>query len=155
MKTVSCPFHMEANFGVKRYFQQYFSYIVAVRFTGGGNRSIQRKPLTCHKSLTNFITQWCNEYTLSWVGFELTVLVAFDHTNNFYRPLRLLHYKYAHLAVTSCLSYSYRIWLQCSVRPDFRPRWFRQSQGSRIQCNETVRKRCITTIGSGKTIRSG
>jgi hypothetical protein len=31
-------------------------YIVAVSFIGGGIRSTQRKPLTCHKSLTNFIT---------------------------------------------------------------------------------------------------
>jgi hypothetical protein len=37
-------------------FQQYFSYIVAVGFIGGGNQSIRRKPLTCRKSLTNFIT---------------------------------------------------------------------------------------------------
>jgi hypothetical protein len=34
----------------------YFSYIVAVSFTGGGNRSTQSKPLACRKSLTNFIT---------------------------------------------------------------------------------------------------
>jgi hypothetical protein len=34
-------------------FQQYFSYVVAVSFIGGGN---QRKPQTCRKSLTNFIT---------------------------------------------------------------------------------------------------
>ena len=33
-----------------------FSFIVAVSFTGGGNRRTQRKPLTCRKSLTNFIT---------------------------------------------------------------------------------------------------
>ena len=31
-------------------------YIVAVSFIGGGNRNTQRKPPTCHKSLTNFIT---------------------------------------------------------------------------------------------------
>jgi len=31
----------------------YFSYIVAFSFIGGGNRSTQRKPLTCRKSLTN------------------------------------------------------------------------------------------------------
>jgi hypothetical protein len=37
-------------------FQQYFSYIVAVSFIGGGNRSTRRNPPTCHKSLTNFIT---------------------------------------------------------------------------------------------------
>jgi len=32
---------------------QYFSYIVAVSFIGGGNRSTLGKPLTCRKSLTN------------------------------------------------------------------------------------------------------
>jgi hypothetical protein len=31
-------------YGVKRYFQQYFSYIVAVSFIGGGNRRTRRKP---------------------------------------------------------------------------------------------------------------
>ena len=36
--------------------QQYFSYIEAVSFIGGGNKSIRRKPPICHKSLTNFIT---------------------------------------------------------------------------------------------------
>jgi hypothetical protein len=36
--------------------QQYFSYIKAVSFIGGGNKSTQRKPPICHKSLTNFIT---------------------------------------------------------------------------------------------------
>jgi hypothetical protein len=29
---------------------------VAISFIGKGNRSTRRKPLTCHKSLTNFIT---------------------------------------------------------------------------------------------------
>jgi hypothetical protein len=41
---------------LKGHFQQYFSYIVAVSFIGGGNRSTRRNPPTCHKSLTNFIT---------------------------------------------------------------------------------------------------
>ena len=36
--------------------QQYSSYIVAVSFIGGGNRSTRGKPPTCRKSLTNFIT---------------------------------------------------------------------------------------------------
>jgi hypothetical protein len=35
------------------HFQQYFSYIVAVSFIGGGNRSTRRKQLTCRKSLTS------------------------------------------------------------------------------------------------------
>jgi hypothetical protein len=32
------------------------SYIVVVSFIGGGNRSTQRKPPACRKSLTNLIT---------------------------------------------------------------------------------------------------
>jgi len=44
------------GYGVQRDFQQYFSIIVAVSFLGGGNRSTRRKPLTCYKSMTNFIT---------------------------------------------------------------------------------------------------
>jgi hypothetical protein len=35
------------------YFQQYFSYIMAVSFNCGGNRNTRRKPPTCRKSLTN------------------------------------------------------------------------------------------------------
>jgi hypothetical protein len=34
--------------------QQYFSYIVAVGFIGGGNRGTRRKPPTCRKSLTHY-----------------------------------------------------------------------------------------------------
>jgi len=32
------------------------SWALAVSFIGGGNRSTRRKPLTCRKLLTNFIT---------------------------------------------------------------------------------------------------
>jgi hypothetical protein len=38
------------------HFHQYFSYIVAVSFIVGRNRRTRRKPPTCRKSLTNFIT---------------------------------------------------------------------------------------------------
>ena len=62
-------------YGVQCQFEQYFSYIVAVSFIGGGNRSIRGKPLTCCKSLTNFITWYCIEYTLSWAIFNLTLAV--------------------------------------------------------------------------------
>jgi hypothetical protein len=37
------------------HFQQYFSYIVAVSFIGGGNQRTWKKPLTCRKSLTNVV----------------------------------------------------------------------------------------------------
>ena len=39
-------------YGVKRQFQQYFSYIVEVSFIGGGNQSIRRKQPTCRNSQT-------------------------------------------------------------------------------------------------------
>jgi hypothetical protein len=54
------------------HFQQYFSYIVAVSFIGGENRSTQRKPQTCRKSLTNLITLCCIKYTSPLAGFELS-----------------------------------------------------------------------------------
>ena len=43
-------------YGANFHFQQYFCYIVAVSFIVGGIQSTQRKPSTCRKSLTNFIT---------------------------------------------------------------------------------------------------
>jgi hypothetical protein len=45
--------------GVERHFQQYFSYIVEVSFIDEWKRRTRRKPLTCRKSLTSFITQCC------------------------------------------------------------------------------------------------
>ena len=63
---------------------KYFSYIVAVTFIGWGNRSTQRKPSTCHKSMTNFTTYCCIQYTSPWIKFELTTLVVIgtDCTSN-------------------------------------------------------------------------
>ena len=48
---------------VLRHFQQYFSYIVAVSYISGGNRSTRGEPPICRKSLTNFITYCCIECT--------------------------------------------------------------------------------------------
>ena len=44
------------GYGVERHSQQYFCYIIAVCFIGGGNRNTQRKPPTCRTTLTNFIS---------------------------------------------------------------------------------------------------
>ena len=49
---------------------------MAVSCIGGGNRSTPRKPPTCHKSLTNFITQCCIEYISPSVRFKFTTLVV-------------------------------------------------------------------------------
>jgi len=47
-----------------------------VSFIGGRNRSTRRKPLTCRKSLTNFIPYYCIEHTTPWTGFELRTLMV-------------------------------------------------------------------------------
>jgi len=53
---------------------------VSVSFIGGGNQSTWRKPPTCHKSLTNFITLCSIKYTLPCVQlFELTTLVVISN----------------------------------------------------------------------------
>ena len=54
---------------------------MAISFIGGGNWSDRIKPPTSRKSLTNFITKCCIEYT----GFELTTLVVIctDFTGSF------------------------------------------------------------------------
>ena len=50
---ISIPFFFSmVVYGVYRHFQQYFSYIIAVSFIGGGNRSNRRKPPICRKSQT-------------------------------------------------------------------------------------------------------
>jgi len=64
-------------YGVWPHFQQYFSYIVAVSFICGGNRSTWRKPPTCHKSNKLYHIMFI-EYTSPWTGFELTTLVVID-----------------------------------------------------------------------------
>ena len=53
------------------HFQQYFSYIVVVSFIGGGNA---RKPPTCDKSLTNFITYcWIGYTSPEWVTWWVMI----------------------------------------------------------------------------------
>jgi hypothetical protein len=54
------------------HFQQYFSYIVVVRFIDGGNRSTRRKSPSCRKSHTNLSYNVVSSTCLS--GFKLTTL---------------------------------------------------------------------------------
>jgi hypothetical protein len=61
-------------YGGQHRFQQYFSYIVAVTFIGGGN---WRKPPTCRKSLTlyHIMLFWVH---LSMNGVRTKLLVVID-----------------------------------------------------------------------------
>ena len=72
--------HFGLVYGVYRHFQQYFNYIVAVSFIGGGNRNTQWKSPTCRKSLTNFFTYifFVMLYRVHppWARFELTTLMV-------------------------------------------------------------------------------
>ena len=45
--------NMGQVYGVYRHFQQYYCYILAVSFIGGGNRSTQRKPLSLQSASHN------------------------------------------------------------------------------------------------------
>ena len=65
--------------GFKCHFQQYFSYIVAVSVNGGENWSTQRKPPTCRKSLTNFITCVKCNLTIKLVCDVVTKLFQYHH----------------------------------------------------------------------------
>jgi hypothetical protein len=55
---------------------------MVVNFIGGGNWSALRKLPTCRKSLTNFVTYCCIEYTSPWTGFELTKLIGTEYTGS-------------------------------------------------------------------------
>jgi len=52
-----------------------FQLYRGVSFIDGGNRSTRRKPPTCRRSLTNFLTQCCIAYTSQWAGFEMRTLL--------------------------------------------------------------------------------
>jgi hypothetical protein len=51
------------------------SFILWRLFFGGENCSTCRKPSTCRKSLTNFITIQLYQVDLGWAGFEITTIV--------------------------------------------------------------------------------
>ena len=52
------------------------------QFIGGGNRSIQRKPPNCRKSLKNVMTECCIEYTSPWTGFYVYFWIRFTRQGN-------------------------------------------------------------------------
>ena len=62
---------------------------MVVSVIGGGKRSALRKPPACRKSLTNFITECCIEYTSPCAGFKLTTLVVIDTDCKFIFDQRL------------------------------------------------------------------
>jgi len=65
-----------------------FQLYHGVSFIGGGNRNTRRKPPTCGKSLTNFITQCCIKYKSPWAGFELPPGVWNCHARLVHRTCR-------------------------------------------------------------------
>ena len=88
-------------------------------FIGGGNWSSGRKPPTCRKSLSNFITQWCIEYTSPFTGVELTTLVVVDtgctdcckfnyHTS---RPLLLSYVVGIYIYIKCCRRHTHTVYI--------------------------------------------
>ena len=74
--TIPHSFFRGNGYSIWRPFQQHFSYLVVVCYIGEGNRRTRRKPPTCRKPLTTFITKCCIKYTSPWAGFVLTTLVV-------------------------------------------------------------------------------
>jgi hypothetical protein len=50
--------------------KQYFSYIMATSFSGGGSRSTRREPPTLGKQLVNFITCRCESSAPFFVNYK-------------------------------------------------------------------------------------
>ena len=95
--------------GVWRHFQQYFSYIIAVSFIGGGNMRTRRKPPNCRRSLTNFITKCCiprpdrdSNSQHQWWKAPIS-LVAVNSTTIRSRPRRYLFISYRVVSNTYCI----------------------------------------------------
>jgi hypothetical protein len=61
----------------QRPFQQYFSYIMATSFSGGGSRSTRREPPTMGKQLVNFITCGCESTALFFVIYKAGFFLLF------------------------------------------------------------------------------
>jgi hypothetical protein len=59
-------------------FSTIFQLYRGIQVYWRGNRSTRRKPQTYRKSLKNFITYCCIEYTSPLTGFDLTTLVVID-----------------------------------------------------------------------------
>jgi len=58
---------------------------MAVSFIGGGNRYTRRKPLTWHKSLTNFIAYYCIDRCELW-GFIREINSGISHVRYQFFP---------------------------------------------------------------------
>jgi hypothetical protein len=71
---------LNLNFGVYRHFQQYFSYIMATRFNGGGSRITRREPPTLGKQLVNFITCGCESSAPFFVIYKAGREPLFEET---------------------------------------------------------------------------
>jgi Ca2+/H+ antiporter len=65
------------DYGAYRHLQQYFSFIVAVSFIGGGNR---RKPQTFNTQVTDKLYHiMLYRLHIALAGFELTTLVVINY----------------------------------------------------------------------------
>jgi hypothetical protein len=58
--------------------QQYFSYIMATSFSGGGSRSTWREPPTLGKQLVNFITCGCELSAPFFVTHTVLVIGLYE-----------------------------------------------------------------------------
>jgi len=121
---------------------------MAVSFLGGGTRSTRRKPPTCRKSLTNFITYMLYRVHLTWVGFGLKTLVvigtdcigSLNPTTIRSRPRRLLLSLYLRVSKKLMISVMFkRVTEQLFFNVKCRGWYFRLCHGkTRLSSDEVV-----------------
>ena len=97
-------------------FNKYFSYIVAVSFIGGGNRSIRTKPLSCHKLELNTYTEsvrslgFCTNQLIEGNCtplFHILIIYLVIRDKTTYRQQRLISNKDWPLMVCCKANFSY------------------------------------------------
>ena len=71
--------------------RQYFSYIMATSFSGGGSRSTRKEPPTMGKQLVNFITCDCES------SAPFLAHLAKDHVSFCHHLASVVHRKLSHL----------------------------------------------------------
>ena len=140
---------MSQSYGVYSHFQQYFSYIVTVRFIGGRNKSTQEKVMTCCWYVThnNIMLYWVHlvmigTRTHNYHTFTTTTsLVTIGRVQTFKKYIYLQFYLQASSSYPSCSAN----WMTVFIHVSY-PCWtmpsFKHVNIATISTNWTKHNKC-------------
>jgi hypothetical protein len=145
MKIVLGYGSMSQSYGVYSHFQQYFSYIVTVRFIGGRNKSTQGKVMTCCWYVThnNIMLYWVH---LVMIGTRTHNYHTFTTTTSLVTIGRVQTFKkYIYLQFYLQASSSYPFWMTVFIHVSY-PFWtmpsFKHVNIATISTNWTKHNKC-------------